>query len=147
MSITFWEGNLAIHVKILSVLYTSCSISRIYSKEMDTRMFTAELRIICFLKNWKHIGKMMLKNTHWHGKMFMRSQVETAKYSGNSTIIDFAFKNAHKEQSWRTYQKYEPRGFLVVGTWYGFSFFAHVFNIFMLNTYIYKQKNPNTVNL
>ena len=97
-----------------------------------------------FLKNWKHIGKMMLKNTHWHGKMFMRSQVETTKYSGNSTIIDSAFKNA---QSWRIYQKYEPRGFLVVGTWYGFSFFAHVFNIFMLNTYIYKQKNPNAVNL
>lgn len=97
-----------------------------------------------FLKNWKHIGKIMLKNTRWHGKTFMRYQVETTKHSENSTVIDSIFK-MHTQNS--SEGPYEPRGFLVVGTWDGFSFFAHVFNIFMLNTYNYKQKNPNAVNL
>lgn len=56
--------------------------------------------------------------------------------------------HTHTEYFWRTYQKYEPRGFLVVGTKDGFSFFAYVSNIFMLSIYnICKQKNPNIVNI
>lgn len=38
----------------------------------------------------------MLKNTHWHGKMFMRYQVETTKHRETDTVIDSIFKCAHR---------------------------------------------------